>query len=67
MEKLLSSVFAKSKAPGIDEIDGQIIKENKDIFALPLSYAIKGALLAGKLFSRPNISNDHISILTEIF
>lgn len=46
-EKLISSVFSKSKAPGIDEIDGKIIKENKDILALPISYAINVSLATG--------------------
>ena len=44
-EKLIASVFSKVKAAGIDEIDGRIIKENKDIFALPVSYAVNVCLL----------------------
>lgn len=46
-EKLIATVFSKSKAPGIDEIDGRIIKENKDILSLPISYAINVSLATG--------------------
>ncbi len=45
--KIIDKCFSTSKAPGIDEIDGKIIKENSDILSLPISYAINRSLNTG--------------------
>ena len=46
-EKLINSAFSKSKAPGLDEINGSILKENSDILSLPISFAINASLAHG--------------------
>ena len=58
-EKLISSVFNKSKAPGLDEIYGNILKENKDILSLSISFAINAALANG-------VFPDKLTVVAEV-
>ena len=47
LQKIIKKVMKKNKAPGIDEIFGEVILENADVLALPISYAINISLASG--------------------
>ena len=47
IERIMKQVFKNHKAPGIDEIQGTILKDNIDVLKLPISYLINLSLFSG--------------------